>query len=357
MEVEAYEGGAGATGADVRWLVGDQLGTPRMVLDKTGSLAGVRRHDYLPFGEELSAGTGGRMPTQGYSLVDNVRQKFTKYERDEETQLDYAQARYYANVQGRFTSVDPEGASADIGDPQSWNAYTYARNNPLLYVDPDGRTYLIKHADGTTELVTDKQFNQLKNNPSNPDLGLVYKNQKIYSNGEVIGTYERVAFDDLTENANRFIFNLARFGPAMEKTILAFTAANLAPAVLSAAGTQIATGSGLVTLGNLARAATPVAGGGAAVLDKLSRSDASVFQRALELGASATNAFQQNLNALARAVTDFRADAQIHKIGQIGNSPVFGSLVSRVGIAQVNGQTVIVKMVEGQPQILGPLPK
>ena len=37
----------------VQWLVGDQLGTPRMVADGTGSLAGIKRHDYLPFGEEL----------------------------------------------------------------------------------------------------------------------------------------------------------------------------------------------------------------------------------------------------------------------------------------------------------------
>ena len=29
-------------------------------------------------------------------------------------------------------------ASAHVADPQSWNRYTYARNNPLRYVDPDG---------------------------------------------------------------------------------------------------------------------------------------------------------------------------------------------------------------------------
>jgi YD repeat-containing protein len=54
-----------ASGADVKWLVTDQLGTPRMVADRTGSLAGVKRHDYLPFGEELFAGTGNRTVQQG----------------------------------------------------------------------------------------------------------------------------------------------------------------------------------------------------------------------------------------------------------------------------------------------------
>ena len=38
-------------------------------------------------------------------------------------------------------SPDPKPASASFLDPQSWNRYVYARNNPLLYVDPDGRDF------------------------------------------------------------------------------------------------------------------------------------------------------------------------------------------------------------------------
>jgi hypothetical protein len=48
-----------------------------MIFNQSGSLAGVSRHDYLPFGEELFAGTGGRTISQGYSAPDNVRQTFT----------------------------------------------------------------------------------------------------------------------------------------------------------------------------------------------------------------------------------------------------------------------------------------
>jgi len=39
---------------------------------------------------------------------------------------------------GRFTTVDPLGASAKRIDPQSMNRYTFVLNNPLRYVDPDG---------------------------------------------------------------------------------------------------------------------------------------------------------------------------------------------------------------------------
>lgn len=127
---------AGTLYREANWLVADQLGTPRMIVNKSGSLASVKRHDYLPFGEELFAGTGGRTTTpQGYS-GDNVRQKFTGYEHDNETQLDYAHARYYANNQGRFTGVDR--VSGSLPNPQSWNGYTYTRNNPLNLTDPTG---------------------------------------------------------------------------------------------------------------------------------------------------------------------------------------------------------------------------
>lgn len=121
--------------AEVHWLVSDHLGTPRMIVDKTGMLSGVKRHDYLPFGEELSAGTGGRTTAQGY-VGDNVRQQYTKYERDNETGLDYAKARYFSSVQGRFTSLDASGPN--LLNPQTLNKYRYALNNPLRYTDPDG---------------------------------------------------------------------------------------------------------------------------------------------------------------------------------------------------------------------------
>jgi RHS repeat-associated protein len=93
----------------------------------------------MPFGEEIASGTGGRNSAQGYGGQDSIRQKFTGYERDAETDLDFAQARMYHKNHGRFTSVDPLMASANAEHPQSWNRYSYTFNNPLNFVDPDGR--------------------------------------------------------------------------------------------------------------------------------------------------------------------------------------------------------------------------
>lgn len=104
----------------LKWLVADHLSTPRLEIDATGSLSAVKRHDYLPFGEELFLGVGGdatakpalasiRTPEMGYlgsTTLNCVRQHFGVYERDAETGLDYARSRYYSSVIGRFTSPD-----------------------------------------------------------------------------------------------------------------------------------------------------------------------------------------------------------------------------------------------------------
>lgn len=67
-----------------------------------------------------------------------MRKQFTAYERDIEIGLDFAQARYYNNQHGRFTTVDPLAASAKLANPQTWNRFLYVINNPLKFTDPDG---------------------------------------------------------------------------------------------------------------------------------------------------------------------------------------------------------------------------
>jgi len=121
-------------GSGTSYLTSDHLGSTRVVMKADGTVA---RHDYMPFGEEIQTGIGGRTTGLGY-VADTVRQKFTQKERDNESGLDYFLARYYASAQGRFTSADAPFADQNEGDAQSWNLFTYARNNPLLYTDPLG---------------------------------------------------------------------------------------------------------------------------------------------------------------------------------------------------------------------------
>jgi RHS repeat-associated protein len=110
----------------------DALGSVRLVTDQSGQI--VRRHDYLPFGEEwLPPAT----PSDPF--------RFTGKPRD--GALDYFGARYYSPRTGRFTTVDPLMAVDDgTLDPQRWHRYGYAANNPFRYIDPDGRGILTKLA-------------------------------------------------------------------------------------------------------------------------------------------------------------------------------------------------------------------
>jgi RHS repeat-associated protein len=65
------------------------------------------------------------------------RPRFAGKERDAESGNDYFGARYYASSMGRFMSPDP--GPYLVPNPQSWNRYAYAWNNPLRKTDPPGR--------------------------------------------------------------------------------------------------------------------------------------------------------------------------------------------------------------------------
>ena len=120
--------------AEIAYVTNDHLGSPRINTDINGNV--TARHDYHPFGEEIASSK--RAEGTGYA-DDTVRKQFTGYERDGETELDFAQARMYANKLGRFTAVDPIYLKEDrLLFPQQFNLYLYADNNPVKYVDPTG---------------------------------------------------------------------------------------------------------------------------------------------------------------------------------------------------------------------------
>ena len=101
----------------------DHLGTPRLLTGVAG--ARISAHDYLPYGEEITAA--------GTDVM-----KFTGHERDLDTGHDYMHARYYQEPLRRFLSVDPR--LADPSGPHGMNRYGYvAAGNPITWLDPDGR--------------------------------------------------------------------------------------------------------------------------------------------------------------------------------------------------------------------------
>ncbi len=109
----------------------DHLGSADVVTDALGNIK--EESDYYPFG-------GERIVTD-LGIGNNY--KFSGKERDPETGCDYFGARYYCNPIGRFITPDWAATAtavpyANFGNPQSLNLYSYVKNNPTTFGDPDG---------------------------------------------------------------------------------------------------------------------------------------------------------------------------------------------------------------------------
>ncbi len=123
----AAVGGNGPT-----WLfyASDHLGTPRLLTDLSG--ATVESRKYWPFGEAV--------PTQG--TFEALRFATMEFDAEGGTSAGLASDRYYDHARshvgglGRF--LEPDRVEAKSLNPQTWNRYAYARNNPLRFNDPNG---------------------------------------------------------------------------------------------------------------------------------------------------------------------------------------------------------------------------
>jgi RHS repeat-associated protein len=95
-----------------------------MTLEENSEI--VSAQDYYPYGEIL----------RSYTLGSGANNKyfFTEKERDTETNYDYFGARFYDSELIRWTTIDPLWEKY-----HGWSPYNYTLNNPLRFIDPDGR--------------------------------------------------------------------------------------------------------------------------------------------------------------------------------------------------------------------------
>lgn len=106
----------------VEYIHTDALGTPVAVTDVNRNV--IELSEYEPYGQVLN-----RAVKDGPGYTGHVE--------DAATGLTYMQQRYYDPGIGRFLSVDPVTAGANLGT--NFNRYWYANNNPYKFTDPDGR--------------------------------------------------------------------------------------------------------------------------------------------------------------------------------------------------------------------------
>jgi RHS repeat-associated protein len=95
----------------------------------------TRTFTSLPFGDGYGQGYGG-----GGTTGDDSNH-FALLDGGNNVSILHAQFRDYAPGIGRWMSPDPYDGSYRMGNPQSFNRYSYAGNNPLGRVDPLGLDY------------------------------------------------------------------------------------------------------------------------------------------------------------------------------------------------------------------------
>jgi RHS repeat-associated protein len=107
----------------VRYQYGNHLGSAVLELGDQSDI--ISYEEYFPFGSTSYQAVANQTDTP-------KRYRYTDKERDEENDLYYQGARYYASWLGRWTACDPKGIGAGI------NRYAYVRNRPTRSIDPRG---------------------------------------------------------------------------------------------------------------------------------------------------------------------------------------------------------------------------
>ncbi len=100
----------------------DHLGNVRVVVGNDANATQIQTNDYTAFGVAISSDVSkNKYLYNGKELQDGTNW------------LDYG-ARMYQPELGRWMAVDPLAETS-----RRWSTYTYAYNNPIRFIDPDGR--------------------------------------------------------------------------------------------------------------------------------------------------------------------------------------------------------------------------
>ncbi|MFD1322244.1 polymorphic toxin-type HINT domain-containing protein [Micromonospora sonneratiae] len=106
------------------WFGNDHHNTAEATISNTDLTVARRRT--LPFGGNRENPIGTWPTAMDKGFVGGTK---------DDTGLTHLGAREYDPTLGRFISVDP---LIDLSDPQQWNGYSYANNNPGTLTDPSG---------------------------------------------------------------------------------------------------------------------------------------------------------------------------------------------------------------------------
>ena len=125
---------------NTRYLLNDHLGSIDIITNDVGNV--VQKLDFDSWGNRR--GSDWTANPQLASILVGINAQamkmgFTGHEHDDEVGLINMKGRLYDPEIGRFISADTYVQSPT--DTQSYNRYTYVKNNPLSYTDPSGHYF------------------------------------------------------------------------------------------------------------------------------------------------------------------------------------------------------------------------
>jgi RHS repeat-associated protein len=156
----------------IKYNLDDHLGSSNVLVDENGTL--VNREEYYPFGET------------SFGSYAKKRYRFCGKEKDEESGLYYYGARYYAPWLCRFVSVDPLA-----GDYPFYTPFQYAGNQPINFIDLDGKEPAPAQSDSTgtnsSSTAQPADSSGVQQQPAANDTAGTNINCHIVQSGETLG--------------------------------------------------------------------------------------------------------------------------------------------------------------------------
>ena len=203
-----------ASSVNTNYLHRDHLGSVDAITNANGVPVAGQKMSFDAWGKRRQARWNAMSTLELFNFNAQITKRgYTNHEQVDSMGLIHMNGRVYDPILARFISADPI-IQAPL-DMQSYNRYSYVRNNPLAYTDPTGYSWLekkLKQVGNTIEREAVDLFISTVSAAFGP-VGQAYgyyhgtKNSQIYRMGSsiVAGYADKIGCAGLCSSANSYL--------------------------------------------------------------------------------------------------------------------------------------------------------